>query len=197
MWRVMIKTYLRNFIPLTKSAFRIAFQKNSTPNLEVVEKKQEQKKGQSFAICSITPSNVLFIFVDDLIIPVFNDQLPITLSIPLKRENQTIEFQGIGFFKKTGYHRLKLRKIDTIRIQSLPFDRGGAFQVGIKAMHNVNLPDFSIELRDAHWNIQNTEVKEVNLNNSNEQPQVKTPQIQLLDELLEEKELNLQLNRLL
>lgn len=197
MWRVLLGSYFRNFIPLTKRAFRLAFMKNNSPMMDLTVKRNDPKKNGTFVQVELVTSNMLFITIDQFVIPVFHDQVPILVSIPLKKNTTEITFRGIGFFKTTNGTPIQVSTKQLLSINSLHFDRIGAFKVGITPLHNTVLNAPVIKLKEVTWNLKNLELSQIKLNSKGEELKLKTPQFQIVTDKLDEQELNLQLNNLL
>lgn len=165
--------------------------------LDLSVKRTVSKKNETFVQVEMVTSNLLFVTIDQLVIPIFQDEIPILVSIPRKKSTTQITFKGIGIFKTTKNSSIEVSTKQLLSLNSLHFDRIGAFKVGINPLHNTVLNAPLIKKKEVTWNLKNLELSQIKLNYKREELKLKTPQFQIVTDKLDEQELNLQLNNLL
>jgi hypothetical protein len=151
--RKLLRTYLTNFLPLTKRLFTLLFRNKNKPEVRLYFDVENEEGTNSYLKVTCELENVLLLKVDDLYHPIFHDYVKLNLTFPLISESDQFEFTGIGAFKSSNSFTISGGDCVKVNIHSLQFDRQGLMTKTVHGLHDTRL------IKNELVEIQTTEVE--------------------------------------
>jgi hypothetical protein len=137
--RKLLRTYLSNFLLLTKRLFTLLFRNRNKPEVRLYFDVENELETNSYLKVTCELENVLLLKVDDLYHPVFHDYVKLNLTFPLVSDRDHFEFTGIGAFKSSNSYSISGGDYVKVNIDSLQFDRHGLIKKSIHGMHDAKV----------------------------------------------------------
>ncbi len=72
-------------------------------------------------------TNLIFLKIDHYVFPVYHDDVDLSLTVPLSKEQAQLKLYGIGAFKRTKSLKFFIADVQKINLKSGSYDYSGRF----------------------------------------------------------------------
>lgn len=120
--RKFVILWLNHFVPMCKRYVQLMFRKEDLPQITLIDSKDGEwsnsaKTYVQALTLSIRATNVYAIRLNQIYIPVFEDELEVRITLPLEPGKNMVEVKALGFFKsRQQFINLERRQVEVVKV---------------------------------------------------------------------------------